>query len=123
MTPSQVVTPANRPWHVPRVVRSAQGNLSATVSGDGRSLYWRLTFANLGRPHIVEADIHVGAAGRFGAILAHLCSYCTTGQSGVAPLKAGYAAELASGSHWATVITDGYPNGIVRGQIVVRRLH
>ena len=117
MTPSQVVTPTNKAWTVPSRLRHAHGNLKASVSADGTKLSWKLSYSNLGQPALVIADIHVGKSGRFGPILVRLCGPCKPGQSGVKKLKAGAVATLKSGNAWATLITDKYPNGAVRGQI------
>jgi hypothetical protein len=117
MTPTQVVTPANKAWTVPASLKHAQGNLTASVSADGRKLNWKVSYANLGKPSLVIADIHVGKTGQFGPILVRLCGPCKPGQSGVKTLKAGTLASLKSGNTWATLITDKYPNGAVRGQI------
>ena len=117
MTPADVITPHNRPWHVPAAASKAKASLTGTVSGDGRTLRWQLAYSGLGRPVIVETDIHIGGPGKFGAILLRVCAHCRSGQSGVVALKPGYKTELASSAHWATVITDKYPNGIVRGQL------
>src|SRR5947199_2479909 len=60
MTPQQVVTPAGKQWQVPAAVAHATGTFSATVSTDNRRLAWRISYAKLGRPSLVIADIHVG---------------------------------------------------------------
>jgi hypothetical protein len=117
MTPAQVVTPANKAWHVPAALDHAHGSLSAALSADGRKLSWKLSYANLGERVLVIADIHTGKSGRFGPILVRLCGPCRTGQTGVAKLKPGALGTFKFGDTWATLITDKYPNGAVRGQI------
>jgi len=76
-----------------------------------------VSYSNLGSTALVIADIHTGKSGRFGPILIRLCGPCKPGQSGVKTLKSGALATLKSGNTWATLITDKYPNGVVRGQI------
>jgi hypothetical protein len=119
MTPSQVVTPRNRPWRVPAALAKSKGSLSATLDTRRRTLTWRITYSGLGAPPIVIADVHIGKRGRFGAILVRLCAGCKSGQKGVKKLKATAPATLLSRSTWLTLITDEYPNGVVRGQIKV----
>ena len=117
MTPKEVVTPSNKAWSAPASLKGAQGNLTAKLSPDGRRLTWKLSYANLGRTALVIADIHVGKSGQFGPILVRLCGPCKPGQHGVKSLKAGSLATFKSGNTWATLITNKYPNGVVRGQI------
>jgi hypothetical protein len=117
LTPKDVVTPANKSWSIPTSLKQARGNLSASVSPDGKKLTWRISYSNLGQPALVIADIHVGASGKFGPILVRLCGPCTSGQSGVKTLKPGALATFKAGNTWATLITNKYPNGAVRGQI------
>jgi len=117
MTPKEVVTPANKAWTAPASLKQAQGNLTAKVSTDGRRLSWKISYSNLGPTALVIADIHFGKSGQFGPILVRLCGPCKPRQSGVKTLKAGMLATLKSGNTWATLITNRYPNGAVRGQI------
>jgi hypothetical protein len=116
MTPTQVVTPANKAWPVPTSLKQAHATLSASVSPTGK-LSWKISYSNLGRPALVVGDIHIGTSGKFGPILVRLCAPCKSGQSGVKTLKPGMLATLTAGNTWATLITDKYPNGAVRGQI------
>jgi hypothetical protein len=117
MTPKQVVTPANKAWNAPASLKDAQGTLSANVSPDGRRLSWKLSYSNLGPTALVIADIHIGKPGRFGPFLVRLCAPCKPGQTGVKTVKAGTVATLKSGNTWATLLTNKYPNGAVRGQL------
>jgi len=119
MTPRQVVTPTNKPAAFPAAMKGATGTFTGTTSADGRTLKWKVTYANLGAPALVIADIHIGKPGKFGPILMRVCGPCKRGQSGVIKLKSGYAARLATSDQWVTLITEKYPNGIVRGQIKV----
>jgi hypothetical protein len=120
MTPQQVVTPKNKKWPVPASVRNARGAFSGSVSSDGRRLSWRISYSKLGNPALVIADIHIGKPGRFGPILVRLCGPCHSGQSGVKKLERGASSYFSSNNSWVTLITNKYPNGVVRGQIRVR---
>jgi hypothetical protein len=117
MTPKEVVTPANKAWTAPASLKQAHGNLTAKTSADGRRLSWKISYSNLGPTTLVIADIHIGKSGQFGPILVRLCGPCKPHQSGVKTLKPGMLATLKSGNTWATLITNKYPNGAVRGQI------
>jgi hypothetical protein len=117
MTSKQVVTPANKAWTAPASLKDAHGSVSAKVSPDGRRLSWKLSYSNLGPTALVIADIHLGKPGQFGPFLVRLCAPCKPGQRGVKTLKAGTLATLTSGNAWATLITNTYPNGAVRGQL------
>lgn len=119
MAPHAVVTPNGKHFAVPASLRHATGAFSATLSGDNK-LSWRLSYAKLGNQHLVVADIHIGPPGKFGPVLFRLCSSCTSGQNGVLTLKPSIARQLIAEKHWVTLITDKYPNGVVRGQITVR---
>ena len=117
MTPRQVVTPTNKPAAFPPALKGAQGTFTGTTSADGKTLKRKISYSKLGSPALVIADIHIGKAGKFGPILMRVCGPCKPGQSGVTKLKAGYAARLVSSDQWLTLITEKYPNGVVRGQI------
>jgi hypothetical protein len=121
LTPKAVVTVQNKPFSTPKSLAHATGTFSATVaSKTATSMSWRLTYSNLGTPLLVVADIHIGPPGKFGRVLFRLCGPCKSGQKGVTKLKADMARQLIVGKHWLTLITDKYPNGAVRGQIVVK---
>jgi hypothetical protein len=120
MSSNQVVTPKNKPWRVPASVRNAKGVFSGTVSADGRKLSWKISYSDVGSPKLAIADIHYGKRGQFGPILLRLCGPCRAAQSGVTKLKSGVGSQLKSGNTWVTIITDKYPNGVIRGQIRAR---
>jgi hypothetical protein len=120
MTAKQVVGPSGKAWVVPASLSAASGSLSATLSADGRRLSWRIAYAGLGSPRLVIADVHVGAAGRFGPDLVRLCGPCASGQRGVSRLTAAAAQKLVRDRDFVTLITDRYPNGVVRGQLLVK---
>jgi hypothetical protein len=117
MSPAQVVSPDGKMWHAPAGVAHASGKLVATLTGDGRGFNWKITFSGVGHFSVLAADVHTGKAGRFGPVLFRLCAQCRSGQRGTTILKAGYGRELLRSAHYITVVTDKYPNGVVRGQL------
>ena len=122
MSTGQIVTAKNKRWKAPASVRNAHGSFKGTltISKTRRVLHWRITYSGVGRPPQV-ADIHYGKPGRFGPVLIRLCGPCTSGQSGtkIKKLSARGARALKAGRAWITVITNKYPNGVIRGQIKV----
>jgi hypothetical protein len=120
MTARQVVTVKNKKWTVPAGVAHARGTFAGTFDNKTRRLTWRITYTEIGRSALAIADIHVGPPGKFGAIITRLCGSCEPGQSGVKTIKRGFVTDITSGRSWVTVITDRYPNGVIRGQIKVR---
>jgi hypothetical protein len=115
LTPAQVVTPQGKKWVVPAGVRNARATLTARLGADGRTLTWKLTYAHV--PGSVIADIHIGKAGKFGAVLGRLCTSCRSGRQGKTKLKLNYSSQFRVNNTWVTLITPKYPNGVVRGQI------
>ncbi len=96
----------------------AQGTFTGQLATKSEKLSWHLTYAGLGKPEVVIADIHYGKAGQFGALLVRLCAPCrTTHPSGTVVVSASGGAALVSGTSWVTVLTNSYPNGAIRGQI------
>jgi hypothetical protein len=93
----------------------ASGTFTATLNG--RMLHWKLTVAKLsGTP--AAATIRVGARGRTGAKLIHLCEPCSASRSGTIVLSAAQAAKLLSSATYVNVGTHRNPDGEIRGQIV-----
>jgi hypothetical protein len=119
MTPNEVVTPQGKQLAVPAALAGATGALTATLSADDK-LSWHISFAKLGNPRLVVADIHSGPPKKFGPVVIRLCGPCQPGQSGVQKLKPSLARQLIVGQQWLTLVTDKYPNGAVRGQIAVK---
>ena len=119
MNTSQVVTPANKRRKVPAGVAKATGTFTGTFDDKTRKLTWRITYTGIGRPAIALADVHLGPPGKFGAIIVRLCGPCTSGQKGVKTVRRSFVRAMTSGNSWVTVITDKYPNGVIRGQIKV----
>jgi hypothetical protein len=118
----QVVSPENKPWKAPARIAKTRGTFSGSLDGNSGKLTWHITYSGLPASQLPLADdIHFGERGHFGAILLRLCSPCDPGgQSGVATVKTADVATIASGATWVTVITQKYPNGIIRGQVEAR---
>jgi hypothetical protein len=119
MTPKAVVTPQGKQVAVPAALAGATGALTATLSADDE-LSWHISYAKLGNPRLVVADIHSGPPKQFGPLVMRLCGPCKSGQSGVRKLKPSLAQQLIVGKQWLTLVTDKYPNGAIRGQIAVK---
>jgi hypothetical protein len=123
MDPQQVVTVANKPWRVPAVYAKAKGMLSGTFDEATGKLTWTITFSDLAHPKLRIVDIHYGTPGRFGAFLARVCAGCKSGQRGIAKIKPTARKDLAAGNAWVTLITEAYPNGVIRGQVKAWKSH
>jgi hypothetical protein len=122
MDTRQVVTTLNKPLKSPPALEAAAGVFTGTltVSGNQTKLTWQLTYNGLGKRHLDIVDIHLGKPGAFGRILVRLCVQCKSGQKGTALVNPMVAQAISAGNAWVTVITDLYPNGLIRGQIQVR---
>jgi CHRD domain len=120
MNTRQVVTPKNKPWKAPARVADAKGTFTGTFNRKTRKLRWRITYSGIGSRRLTLADVHNGPRGKFGAIIVRLCRDCKSGQKGVRKIKRSFVNAITSGNSWVTVITDKYPNGVIRGQIKVR---
>ena len=121
MDPRQVVTVTNKRWQVPAAYSKARGTFTGTFDAATGKLRWKLTFSALARPKLRIVDIHYGTPGRFGAFLARACAGCKSGQHGVVTVKPAARPDIAAGKAWVTLITEHYPNGVIRGQIKARK--
>jgi CHRD domain-containing protein len=121
MDPRQVVTVSNKPWPVPETYSKSKGRFTGTFNEATGRLTWTITFSGLARPKLRIVDIHYGTPGRFGAFLARACAGCKSGQRGVIKVKPSARRDIAAGKAWVTLITERYPNGVIRGQIKARR--
>ena len=117
MDASQVVTPTNKPWPVPAAYSEAKGMFTGTFDQATGRLTWKLTFSALEGPKLRIVDIHYGKPGRFGAYLARACAGCKSGQRGVVRVKPSARKDILAGNAWVTMITEQYPNGVIRGQL------
>jgi hypothetical protein len=122
MGPRQVVTVTNKRWAVPAAYAKATGTFTGKFNESTGALTWKVTFSALAHSKLRIVDIHYGAARQFGAFLARACAGCRSGQSGTVKLKASARTAIASGKAWVTVITEQYPNGVIRGQIKANRI-
>jgi uncharacterized cupredoxin-like copper-binding protein len=99
----------------PRGARaSASGTFAATLSG--KTLKWRLTFSRL-TGAATAAHIHLGAAGKIGAVIVPLCGPCTSPRSGTAKIGAATIKAMARGTTYVNVHTKKNPAGEIRGQL------
>ena len=121
MDPRQVVTVSNKAWPVPTAYSKSKGTFTGTFNEATGRLAWTITFSGLARPKLRIVDIHYGRPGRFGAFLARACAGCKSGQRGVIKVKPSARRDIAAGKAWVTLITEQYPNGVIRGQIKARR--
>jgi hypothetical protein len=114
-----VVTPANKRWTPPSGVRTARGSFTGRLSVSSRSrvLSWRVSYVDVGVAHLPIVDIHLGRPGHFGQLLARLCAPCTSGRHGTKKLSAAAVRAITSGDAWVTLISERFPNGVIRGQI------
>jgi hypothetical protein len=114
-----VVTPANKRWTPPAGVRAARGSFTGrlSVSSGSRSLEWKVSYADVGVARLPIVDIHLGRPGHFGQLLVRLCAPCTSGRHGTKKLTAAAVRAITSGEAWVTLISERFPNGVIRGQI------
>jgi CHRD domain len=120
MDTRQVVTVKNKRWKPPASVAAARGTFAGTLDTKTRKLTFRISYAGVGKPSLAVADIHVGPRGKFGAVIVRLCGPCRSGQKGARTIKRRFVDDVVSGNGWVTVITEDYPNGVIRGQIKAR---
>jgi CHRD domain len=86
------------------------------LDNDRARLTWRLTFSKLsGRA--AAAHIHVGRAGRAGAVMVALCGPCRSGQRGVSNISHARLRTIRAGGAYVNVHTAKNAAGEVRGQI------
>jgi hypothetical protein len=123
---------------VPTLFSSGSGSFTATLSSDGTSLTYTLTYTGL--VGATAAHIHLGATGTNGGVAAFLCggggkpscpasSGTVTGtitaadvigpasQGLAAGNFAGLLASLRAGATYVNVHTLAFPGGEIRGQI------
>ncbi len=128
---------------VPAVSSTATGSFSATLSSDGTTLTFRLTYANLVGGDPVAAHIHFGQAGVAGGVAAFLCGggskpACPPAPATVTgtivatdvigPVAQGIAAgdlmalvrAMRRGKTYANAHNAMFPGGTLRGQISAR---
>jgi len=100
------------------VKAGAGGTFAAglTRKAAGGTLAWRLTFHGLtGRA--IAAHVHMGKAGKAGAIAVGLCGPCRSGQRGAAKVNARTVTALLGGLAYVNVHTQKNGAGEIRGQV------
>jgi hypothetical protein len=119
MDPRQVVSPTSGPREsTPPALAHARGTFTGSLNTRSQKLSWSITYAGLGIPAVVIADVHYGEPGQFGALLVRLCGPCRSMHpTGVVTVSASAVPMLLKGGSWVTIITNSYPNGAIRGQI------
>jgi hypothetical protein len=119
LDPHQVVSPtSNAKQPVPAELAHARGTFSGLLDTRQHTLSWHLSYAGLGTPQIVIADVHYGKTGQFGALLVRLCGPCRgTHPSGTVTVGSAAVSSMLAGATWVTVVTNTHPNGAIRGQI------
>ena len=102
-------------------VGTARGTFqaTATASGTGAVLQWRLTFARLSGA-ATAAHIHVAPRGRAGPVAVPLCGPCRNGARGQAEVTSAVRRALATGRAYVNVHTAANAPGEIRGQIGVQ---
>jgi CHRD domain len=63
------------------------------------------------------AAIHLGAPGKTGKILVHLCAPCSTSASGARTLSNYVIRQMLTGKAYVNVHTNANTRGETRGQI------
>jgi hypothetical protein len=132
---------------VPSVLAKSNGRFDAEINADGTISFW-LSYANMSSA-VAQAHIHFGASRTNGGVMVFLCGGskpacpasgtvtgaitatdvsvlpATNGDSvipqGIQPGDlAGLASAIQSGSTYVNVHTANFPNGEIRGQVVLR---
>ena len=97
---------------------NATGVLSGTlaITGAHGTLTWKLTYAGLsGKAR--GAELHRGAPGRRGPLVAALCAPCRPGAHGTTPLTAERVKAARNSGLYVVVTTRKNPAGEIRGQL------
>jgi hypothetical protein len=99
-----------------QVVKDTKANGAFSGKLVGSKLTWKLTFSGLTGP-ATAAHIHMGAAGKSGAVVVPLCGPCKSGAHGTATLPAAVKKALAKHLAYVNVHTAKNPAGEIRGQV------
>jgi CHRD domain len=97
---------------------NAGGTFSVTLTdkGSAYSVKWTLTYRNLtGRA--TAAHIHRARVGKPGPIVLALCTPCTSGKTGNAPVSKAIVSAMKAGRTYVNVHTAKNKAGEIRGQI------
>ncbi len=128
---------------VPVVSTTGRGSFTATINKDGSEIAYRLRYSEL-EGNVLQAHIHLGAAGTNGGISTFLCSNLGNGPAGTQPcpqqgtvegvidaqdiigpgaqgIAAGELDELLAamraGKTYVNVHSSIFPGGEIRAQI------
>jgi hypothetical protein len=86
------------------------------LENDRARLTWRLAFTKLtGRA--LASHIHVGKAGKAGAVMVGLCGPCRNGQRGTATMSHAQLRIIRTGRAYVNVHTSTNAAGEIRGQV------
>ena len=113
---------------VPPVTSDGTGMATVTISDDGQSLTWDVTYSGLSGPPSA-AHIHIGAADATGPVMIPFEPVTPTGTSGTFNAAdyqsgdglpadwAGALAAIRAGNTYVNVHTAANPPGEIRGQL------
>ena len=87
-----------------------------TESGSSKTIKWTLTFSKLSGP-AVAAHVHMGKAGKAGAVIIQLCGPCKSGAHGTVKVTEKIVKAIESGGTYVNVHTAKNPAGEIRGQV------
>ena len=87
-----------------------------TESGSSKTIKWTLTFSKLSGP-AGAAHIHLGKAGKAGAVIVPLCGPCKSGAHGTVKVTEKIVKAIESGAAYVNIHTTKNPAGEIRGQI------
>ncbi len=100
----------------PPTPSTATGTGCLTFDTSTNIVSWNVSFAGLLGPQ-TAAHIHVGAPGVAGGVIVPLANGSPT--TGTAALTAAQSAQLQAGNYYLNIHSTVFPNGEIRGQILV----
>jgi CHRD domain-containing protein len=98
----------------PSISSTGRGSFRATVSGDGTSIDYRLSYEDL-EGDVLQAHIHLGQRAVNGGIAAFLCSNLGNGPAGT-PLCPGPKSGNVSGTITAAEVVGPSGQGLAPGE-------
>ena len=100
---------------VPTNSSSATALFNGTYNSSTQTLTYTLSYADM-TP--TSWAIHVGAAGTVGAIVFPLGPITASPKSGSIKLNASQFSNLSAGLYYVNIVSPGFTEGEVRGQII-----
>jgi hypothetical protein len=100
---------------VPAVSTSGNGRFEATISDDGATVDWTLTYGNL-ESTVTQAHIHFAQRGVNGGIVVFLCSNLGNGPAGTQACPA-FPATIHGTFHASDVVNSAASQSIVAGEL------